>query len=64
MRAKKVDADAYLEDWRRETCKMPGEMEVLVQEAALRLESEYDDIRLERIIKNKGVEPASENERA
>ncbi len=56
MRAKKVDADAYLEDWRRETSKTSGEMEVLVQETANRLESDYDDLRLERIIKNKGLE--------
>ncbi len=59
MRAKKVDTDAYLEDWRRKTVKSAGEMEALVQEAAHRLESEYDDIRLERIIKNKGLDPGS-----
>jgi hypothetical protein len=57
MRAKKIDADAYLEDWRRETQKTTGEMEFLVKNAAHRLESEYDDIRLEKIIKNKGLEP-------
>lgn len=59
MRAKKVDADAYLEDWHRKTAKHPGEMEALVEEAANRLESEYDDVRLERIIKNKGIDPNS-----
>jgi hypothetical protein len=32
-------------------------MEFLVKNAAHRLESEYDDIRLEKIIKNKGLEP-------
>lgn len=57
MRAKKIDADAYLEDWRRETTKTPGEMDALVKQLALKLESEYDDIRLERIVKNKGVDP-------
>jgi hypothetical protein len=62
MRAKKIDADAYLEDWRRETLKTPGEMAFLVKNAAHRLESEYDDIRLERIIKNKGLEPESTKE--
>lgn len=62
MRAKKIDADAYLEDWRRETLKTRGEMEFLVKKAAHRLESEYDDIRLERIIKNKGLEPEISSE--
>jgi hypothetical protein len=57
MRAKKLSADAYLDDWRRETVKKTGEMDALVQETALRLESEYDDLRLERIVKNKGLEP-------
>ena len=57
MRAKKIDADAYLDDWRRETTKSSGDMDVLVQEMADRLESEFDDVRLERVIKNKGLEP-------
>ncbi len=57
MRAKKIDADAYLEDWRRVTTKTSGEMDALVKQLALKLESEYDDIRLERIVKNKGVDP-------
>jgi hypothetical protein len=57
MRAKKLSADAYLDDWHRETTKLIGEMDALVQETALRLESEYDDLRLERIVKNKGLEP-------
>ena len=57
MRAKKINADAYLEDWRRETIKTTGEMEFLVKNMAHKLEVEYDDIRLERIIKNKGLDP-------
>ncbi len=57
MRAKKINADAYLEDWRRETIKTNGEMEFLVKNLAHKLEVEYDDIRLERIIKNKGLDP-------
>jgi hypothetical protein len=62
MRAKKIDADAYLDDWRRETRKTPGEMDALVKQMAIKLESEYDDIRLERIVKNKGVDPDLSNE--
>ncbi|MCP4008893.1 MAG: hypothetical protein GY726_05185 [Proteobacteria bacterium] len=57
MRAKKIDTDSYLEDWHRKTVKDSGEMETLVQETAQRLESEYDDVRLERIVKNKGIDP-------
>lgn len=57
MRAKKVDTDAYLEDWRRETVKMSGEMDTLVQEMAQKIEQEYDELRLERIVRNRGLEP-------
>ena len=64
MRAKKINADAYLDDWRRETVKVVGEMDALVQARAESLESAYDDVRLERIIKNKGIEPETHAERA
>ena len=57
MRAKKVDADAYLEDWRRESSRQEGEMEGLVRDMAERIEQQYDELRLERIIRNKGLEP-------
>ena len=59
MRAKKIDADAYLDDWHRQTSKSQGAMKELVEETAQRLEAEYDDLRLEVIIKNKGLEPTS-----
>ena len=58
MRAKKIDTDAYLEDWRRESTRLEGELEALVQAAADRLEQEYDELRLERIVRNKGLDPA------
>ena len=64
MRAKKVDADAYLEDWRRETALQSGEMEMLVQEVARKIECEYDELRLERIIRNRGLEPKPREEEA
>ncbi len=60
MRAKKIDADAYLDDWRRVTTRSEGEMKALVQARARLLEAEYDDARLEIIIKNKGHTPAPE----
>ena len=59
MRAKKIDADAYLDDWRRETVKRSGDMESLVAEMARQLEADFDHVRLERMIKNKGLEPGS-----
>lgn len=57
MRAKKINADAYLDDWHRETSKIDGQMEILVAARAAELESAYNDERLEVIIKNKGLEP-------
>ena len=57
MRAKKVDKDAYLEDWRRETARCEGSMEELAALTANRIEREYDELRLERIIRNHGLEP-------
>ena len=56
MRAKKIDTDAYLDDWRRVSVKQQGEMDKLVEERAQKLEAEFDDARLEVIIKNKGLE--------
>lgn len=56
MRAKKTDADAYLDDWRRETAKQAGDdLDQLVEETAKRLEQEYDDKKLDAIIRNKGI---------
>lgn len=57
MRAKKVDADAYLEDWHRHTSRHEGDPEALATETARRIEREYDELRLERIICHHGLEP-------
>lgn len=57
MRAKKIDADAYLDDWRRVSKRSDGDMEVLVEARAATLEAEYDDARLDAIIRNKGLAP-------
>ena len=57
MRAKKTDADAYLDDWRRVSQRSDGEMESLVEARATALEAEYDDARLDAIIRNKGMAP-------
>ncbi len=57
MRAKKTNADAYLDDWYRHTEKQRGDIHELVQQQADKLEAAYNDKRLEAIIKNKGKEP-------
>jgi hypothetical protein len=56
MRAKKTNADAYLDDWRRVNQNQSGELDALVEETATRLEQEYDDERLDKIVRNKGVD--------
>ncbi len=56
MRAKKTNADAYLDDWRRVNQNQSGELNALVEETATRLEQEYDDERLDKIVRNKGVD--------
>ena len=56
MRAKKIDADAYLDDWIRVNESQTGELDALVEETANRLEQEYDDERLDKIVRNKGVD--------
>ena len=58
MRAKKIDADAYLEDWRRISVNKQGsDLEELVTETANYLNDEYDEERLEAIVRNKGLAP-------
>jgi peptidyl-tRNA hydrolase len=57
MRAKKSDADAYLDDWRRESQSKQGDMEEVVAEIANALENEYTEEILEAIVRNKGLDP-------
>jgi len=57
MRAKKTDADAYLDDWRRVNQNLAGDIDSLVEETAQQLETKYDTERLEKIVRNKGIEP-------
>ena len=61
MRARKIDADAYLNDWRREAVACSNDLETEAKTTAQRLESEFSDERLEKIIRNKGLLPAQEN---
>lgn len=61
MRAKKVDADAYLDDWRRDVQVKEGEMEDLVADTASAYESDYTEELLETIVRNKGFDPNSQD---
>ncbi|MBT6276231.1 MAG: hypothetical protein HOI95_19125 [Chromatiales bacterium] len=55
MRAGKGGADAYLEDWRRETSQCGDDLGSEAEAAAHALQAEFDDARLERLIEAKGL---------
>ncbi len=57
MRAKKSDADAYLDDWRRESQNKQGDIEELVADISSVLEEKYTDEILDAIVRNKGLDP-------
>ena len=61
MRARKIDADAYLNDWRREAVSCGDDLEAEAKVVAQRLEAEFTDERLEKIIRNKGIIASEEN---
>jgi hypothetical protein len=54
MRAKMAGTDAYLEQWRREVVNCGPNLQAAVDEAAAKLEREFDDARLEVLVKNGG----------
>jgi len=54
MRAKMAGTDAYLEQWRREVVNCGRDLQVAVDEAAARLEQEFDDEHLATLVKNGG----------
>ena len=54
MRAKMAGTDAYLEEWRREVVNCGRDLQATVDEAAARLEQEFDDERLETLVRNGG----------
>lgn len=60
MRAKKSNADAYLDDWRRESQSKEGDMDDLVLEIANNYENEFTEEVLEAIVRNKGLDPNAE----
>lgn len=55
MRAGRGASDAYLADWRRETEIVTGDLQALVAERVAQLEGEFDDARLEAVVKKGGV---------
>jgi len=57
MRAKKSDADAYLEDWERKNARADGDIDEILAEIVKKIETEYDDERLDKILRNKGIDP-------
>ncbi len=55
MRAGRGSSDAYLEDWRRETEMVDGDIEELVASRVAMLESRFDDEYLETVVKAGGL---------
>ena len=65
MRAGRGSSDAYLEDWRRESEDVTGDLQLLVDERVAALESQFDDEFLEAVVKAGGlIEEAKKRARA
>lgn len=59
MRAKKTDADAYLNDWHRDSRNLQGEIDDLVNTIANDLDLNFHQEKLEEMVRNKGLMPES-----
>ena len=57
MRAGKGGSDAYMEDWRRERAPCGAELQSEADRAAAELVAAFDEERLERVVKAKGLDP-------
>lgn len=55
MRAGRGSSDAYLEDWRRETEIVDGDLQELVATRVAELENQFDDEFLESVVKAGGL---------
>jgi hypothetical protein len=55
MRAGRGSSDAYLEDWRRESEEISGDLEQQVHERVALLERDFDDELLESVVKAGGL---------
>jgi hypothetical protein len=56
MRAKMAGTDAYLEQWRQVISKCGADLQAAAEAAAAKLELDYDDDRLARMVKSGGVD--------
>tara|TARA_B110000211_G_C13878725_1_gene464199 strand:- start:244 stop:540 length:297 start_codon:yes stop_codon:yes gene_type:complete len=56
MRAKMAGTDAYLEQWRQVISKCGADLQAAADAAAAKLELDYDDDRLARMVKSGGVD--------
>ena len=62
MRAGRGSSDAYLEDWRRVSEDVEGDLAALVDERVAALEQEFDAATLERVVKAGGLKDKGNNE--
>ena len=56
MRANMAGTDAYLEQWRQEAVKCGKDLQAAADAAAAKLETAYDDDRLDVLVRSGGVE--------
>jgi hypothetical protein len=56
MRAKMAGTDEYLEQWRQVISKCGPDLQAAADAAAAKLEQDYDDERLARMVKSGGVD--------
>ena len=61
MRAKKIDTDAYLDDWRRVNKKAEGELDDILEQTVNMIETKYTDETLDALVRNKGLTPEPKN---
>ena len=55
MRAGRGSSNAFLEDWRRESCRCESEVEQAVKQQVNQLETQFPDDILELVVKAGGV---------
>ncbi|MGB0495324.1 MAG: virulence factor [Kangiellaceae bacterium] len=55
MRANMAGSDAYLEQWRKEITKCSDDLELEVEKASKKLETDFSDERLALLVTNKGL---------
>ena len=56
MRAKMAGTDEYLEQWRQVISKCGPDLQAAAETAAAKLEQDYDDERLSRMVKSGGLD--------